>query len=1091
MKILISDIWSVYNAGDRAILEGLLDGLRAMYPGAELTLAAHFPEGCEAIRDVRVLPDVLAFDEASYQAQLAAVDGLDPKLDALKQAYRGSDLVVSTGGYFLNATPGNPFAYAFLSRLLHFTWALDAGVPVAVVGQSLGPIEGSALRMAARATFARIPAIGARDVPSLSWMQRTGVAAHTVLTADLAVDLAPAQAGEVERFMQQRGWPRGALGISVRHYPGTPATAFRDMARVADRVVREFKVPVLLIGTTIPPEDQPDVQRRERELGNDDSLALREVHNLMQEKASAAVCTESLPPRLLKGVLATCRAFISTRMHAAILASTAGVPVGGIAYEFKVTGWFERLGIPDLVLPLAEMKERRLWDLACRLLVGTNAVEKHLARAIPLIQAQARGNFRLLADLVAPTGAVPTTSVTAPRGEQAWPELVAPASVAFAEDSAPVRPVRVQAVPFSPAPAKVVAAAAPAAGLSGAGLESDDPRLAWEKESSHYDVFHRRLRKIVELAEELGGKRMLDIGCSAGTVGAALSAGWTYHGCDVSEAAVRSARRGWLVPADLERGIPAFDEQPYDVVVCSGILEYLKDPAGILRAIRSRLRPGGSLIVSYFNMRHVSRVPGKAFRHPLWVNDYTPAEFRALLVEAGWEIERTTWSTAGVNPAPDVRDEEAAARNEPADTAARVDELGHTLVYVAKPSQPVQMTARARTPLSVVIPAFNRQDLLTPVLEAFATHRAKTPFEVVVVDDGSETPVRIDGLGENFRLIRQSNRGRAGAVNAGIDAARGEVITLCDSDIVPTAGFVDEHLAFHRQNPGEGATHLGNLVWGAEAGLLGDVLGARANPILDGYKGPVDWTRWFTDNWSFKRSFFDRHAFRFDTAFRKWGWEELELAHRLARHGGTNHASGRATGRHLKPVTLDGLLKSFSGSVPNLLHLARKLGPTTPEVKGWLEFRIASPEMLAACENIVRFGLAMVEGSWPQVQLPGRANLLFRATVMNSIFGLGLERGFQALSPDQLKGFRLPPAKDAELALRYAEFVAGVLVLQKRAGADTDSLIAEARRQLTPFHEGQLVRHFEARVRHGVDHYVKLLAPARQESAGELAGARR
>lgn len=660
MKILVADVWSVYNAGDRAILEGLLDGLRAQYPKATIAVAAHFPEGCAGIAGVEIVPDVLAFDDASYRAQLAHVDGSDARIDALKSAYTRADLVVSTGGYFLNATPNNAFAFVFLTRLLHYGWALDAGVPVAVIGQSIGPIESAPLQSAARATFARIPVIAARDAASFAYLQRTGLAPHAVLTADLAVDLAPARDADVDALMKRLELPRGALGISVRDYPGTPRDAFRDVARVADRCVRELGVPVLLIGTTIPPDDAPDVKRRERALGNDDSIALLDVYSRMMEKSRARVCIESLPPRLLKGVLATCRAFLGTRMHASILASTSGVPTAGIAYEYKVRGWLERLGASGLVVPLESANEATLWPLVERLVRDGDELSAQLARAIPHVQERARENFRLLAGLVAPTGAIPSASVAAPRARHASSATRAAPSTT----------------------ASVAVQRAPTSARSTAVLEKGDPRSVWEKESHHYDVLHRRLRTIVDLAEAAGGRRLLDVGCSAGTIGAALSPAWAYHGCDVSESAVRSASRGWLVAADLEKGVPTFDGGAYDVIVCSGILEYLADPSATLRELTRRVATNGKLLVSYFNMRHVSRHGGDAFRHALWRNDYAPAEFRALLADAGWTIEATRWSTAGLGSAPDVRDEAAAVRDEPHDAAARIDEIGHTLIYV-------------------------------------------------------------------------------------------------------------------------------------------------------------------------------------------------------------------------------------------------------------------------------------------------------------------------------------------------------------------------------------------------------------------------
>jgi len=679
VKILVADVWSVYNAGDRAILEGLLDGLRTQYPAASIAVCAHFPDGCASIAGVEIVPDALAFDERAWSAQLAHVDGSDARLDALKRAYTTADLVVSTGGYFLNATIGNAFTYVFLSRLLHYGWALDAGVPVAVVGQSIGPIEGSALQAAARATFARIPVIAARDAASLSYLQRTGLAPHAVFTGDFAVDLAPAPATEVASCMRRLDLPSDALGISVRDYPGTPANAFRDVARVADRVVREFGVPVLLIGTTIPPADAPEVRQRERSLGNDDSIALLDVYTRMEEKTDARVCIESLPPRLLKGVLGTCRAFLGTRMHASILASTSGVPTAGIAYEYKVRGWFERLGLHDLVIPLERMNEATLWPIVERLIRDGDALAAHLERAIPHVQERARENFRRIAMLVPPTGSIPSVS-SAARVTRRAGRTPLPLG----------RPERANSprIPVDPAksPAAAVARSTSSESTATAVLDSGDPRAAWEKESHHYDVLHRRLRTIVDLAEAAGGRRLLDVGCSAGTVGAALSPGWAYHGCDVSESAVRSGKRGWLVAADLEKGVPAFDNGAYDVIVCSGILEYLEAPQKTLSELTRRVTPKGKLVVSYFNMRHVSRRDGKAFRHPLWRNDYTPAEFRELLENSGWTIETTRWSTAGSGTAPDVRDEAAAVRDEPADAASRIDDIGHTLIYVCRRS---------------------------------------------------------------------------------------------------------------------------------------------------------------------------------------------------------------------------------------------------------------------------------------------------------------------------------------------------------------------------------------------------------------------
>ena len=205
MKILTSDVWSIHNAGDAAILEALLDGLRRAFPGAELQVAARFPESCDDLAGVEVVPDVLAFDSEALDAQLAHRRGRDVALDRLRGAYEDADLVVSTGGYFLNATPGNPFTHVLLSRLVHFAWAGAAGVPVVALGQSVGPFGSAELRTAARQAFDDFSLFTVRDVQSWSYLQRTGLAPRAQLTADLAVGLEAARGSDVTAAMDWNG----------------------------------------------------------------------------------------------------------------------------------------------------------------------------------------------------------------------------------------------------------------------------------------------------------------------------------------------------------------------------------------------------------------------------------------------------------------------------------------------------------------------------------------------------------------------------------------------------------------------------------------------------------------------------------------------------------------------------------------------------------------------------------------------------------------------------------------------------------------------------------------------------------------------
>src|ERR1700761_2428511 len=93
---------------------------------------------------------------------------------------------------------------------------------------------------------------------------------------------------------------------------------------------------------------------------------------------------------------------------------------------------------------------------------------------------------------------------------------------------------------------------------------------------------------------------------------------------------------------------------------------------------------------------------------------------------------------------------------------------------------------------TVVIPVFNRADVLGRALQSVLAQRFQD-FEIVVVDDGSsdDPGAVIDAIGDaRIRYVRQQNGGGAAARNRGFDEARGRFVALLDSD----DRFLPQHL---------------------------------------------------------------------------------------------------------------------------------------------------------------------------------------------------------------------------------------------------------------------------------------------------------
>ena len=210
--------------------------------------------------------------------------------------------------------------------------------------------------------------------------------------------------------------------------------------------------------------------------------------------------------------------------------------------------------------------------------------------------------------------------------------------------------------------------------------------------------------------------------------------------------------------------------------------------------------------------------------------------------------------------------------------------------------------------VSVVIPTYNRRPILEKCLLALERQQVSPEidrYEVVVVDDGSTdgTPDWLRGAAERFphvRLIEQSHGGPAEGRNRGVDHAYGDVIVFIDSDLVVTDSFL--------------SCHASSLVrsWEARGDRLCFTYGAVVNtanfeqPTAERHKlRDLSWAYFATGNVAIAKEVLQR-AGLFDTGFRLYGWEDLELGERLRRMGVQLIKCPAAVGYHWHPaLTLD------------------------------------------------------------------------------------------------------------------------------------------------------------------------------------------
>ena len=139
------------------------------------------------------------------------------------------------------------------------------------------------------------------------------------------------------------------------------------------------------------------------------------------------------------------------------------------------------------------------------------------------------------------------------------------------------------------------------------------------------------------------------------------------------------------------------------------------------------------------------------------------------------------------------------------------------VVLHQRPGLPLP-TARPCPPLpaplplvSLIIPTRDRVDLLHRCVESIFAHTTYRPFELLVVDNGSQDAVTLRYLREletreNVRVLRDERPFNFGALNNGAAAqARGELLALVNNDIEVRSPDWLEELVRHALQPGTGA----------------------------------------------------------------------------------------------------------------------------------------------------------------------------------------------------------------------------------------------------------------------------------------------
>lgn len=310
-------------------------------------------------------------------------------------------------------------------------------------------------------------------------------------------------------------------------------------------------------------------------------------------------------------------------------------------------------------------------------------------------------------------------------------------------------------------------------------------------------------------------RRVLDIGCGAGRLGAALKQRQDVEvvGVELDETAAQAAidRLDLVVLGNVEADEMGFSSGEFDCVICADVLEHLRCPETVLERIRGWLKPEGVLVASLPNVRHHRVV--RSLLAGNWtyetaglldsdhVRFFTRREMEKLFYRTGFSIvdrhhitgpDSQEWRQAGGSPQLALDGFHYRGQS--------VEDVEEFFVYqflfVVQPDRQTGFE-----PTSIVIVTHNQLAYTRQCLESIRFF-TEEPYELIVVDNGS-TDGTVPWLRRqtDVRLIENpENRGFPAAVNQGLQSAGGRQMVLLNNDTLVTTGWLRRMLEACRQD---------------------------------------------------------------------------------------------------------------------------------------------------------------------------------------------------------------------------------------------------------------------------------------------------
>lgn len=301
-EVLISGYYGFKNSGDDALLQAIINDLKTTSPDKKIVVLSKNPE------------------ETKRSYNVFAINRLNP-FSILFHMLKAKLLISGGGTLIQDATSTKSLIY-YLSVI---SIAKLLGVRVMLYANGIGPVISDKNKVLTKKVLNRTDCITLRDEKSFGVLKSLGVTKPQIkITADPVFTIQPSGKSVGEKILSQNGVDseKKLLGVSVRDWKNSDPKFKEKLAFSIDEICKEFSLfPVFL------PLQPKDIKICE------------EIASLLSSEST--VLKEHLFIDDILSVIGNFDITIGMRLHMLIYAAKCAVPIVGICYDPKISGFMD------------------------------------------------------------------------------------------------------------------------------------------------------------------------------------------------------------------------------------------------------------------------------------------------------------------------------------------------------------------------------------------------------------------------------------------------------------------------------------------------------------------------------------------------------------------------------------------------------------------------------------------------------------------------------------------------------------------------------------------------------------------------------